>query len=290
MDFTPVIHTARTFILEGETGKALQFLQERLPAGTLHAFNLIHSNYFRIRQMEQKGVMNALEVRQAYSQVNDALLAALDDLEAGRLPGRTHPFRRWAIAGLIVVLAIVAGVFLLRRGAADCPDFTGTGPRILILPFQNVIAGNDVKAEALVQSRISEFSGNNNFPLEVKIREATTNLHPDIQEARQLGSHCGADLVVWGLYDPSKDTAFQATVSYVFTGKDGRSGGTGFQTFRRITDLQSGHMLKSLDDAVLALCGVMAIHENNLVLAKKWFGKIKTPDEQDLKIRDQLGR
>jgi hypothetical protein len=296
METIPVINTARGFLLEGETDKALQILLATLSpeprfVGSVRVFERIQANYMQVRQMEQKGVASTQEVRQAYSQVNDSLLAALDDLEAGRVPGplgSRFPIRLWVAAGVLVL--VLAGAAYWLRYRPVCPGFTETAPRILILPFQNVGISKDYKAEKVIQLRISDLSTKNKFPLEARVlgTAALDSRDPDLDAARTLCEHCDIDMVIWGLYDGSKDTAIQLTANYFFAQKDDEAGGTGFQSFRNITDLQQGKMLKSLDDAVFKLCGVMAIRHHNKALARKWFEKIKSPDAEERKVLEQL--
>jgi len=59
-------------------------------------------------------------------------------------------------------------------------------------------------------------------------------------------------------------------------------------TLKDITELQRGMFSKNLKDTIMSLCGLIAIRENNMPVAKKWFEKIANKDMSDQKILDEL--
>jgi hypothetical protein len=106
----------------------------------------------------------------------------------------------------------------------------------------------------------------------------TDQLEPDDDDIRTIGKNCGADVVIWGLYE-QRDSLI-LTTRYVFTDASGRKGGSGLESFGSVASIQSAIIIKGLDDAIFMLCGVMAIHEKNWPLAKKWLEKVKDKDAQ----------
>jgi hypothetical protein len=59
-------------------------------------------------------------------------------------------------------------------------------------------------------------------------------------------------------------------------------------TLKDVTSLQKGTMLKSLDDAIFSLCGVIALREGNNALAKKWLEKVGKKEQMDMEVLKAL--
>lgn len=290
MELQATLDAVQALLRQGDTGAALEtlrlFLEEnkRQYPDVLRVLHSLEANYGAIRQQELKGTLSIQESQREYNRVNDALLGILADLSAGRKPVTVATSRRrmaWMIGGA-TVLFLVALVFYVFRDNQPCPDFKSNNAlHVMLLPFLKV-EGNSKRPEITLQERIRELTDKNKLPAEVEILVDydSERINPDTRKAADLGRHCSADFVVWGSYSDSDST--RVNVKYVFPNNEEKSGSTGFQAFKNLTELQSGAMLnRTLDDAIFSLCAMMALRADNLPLAKKWLDKVKEPGAQD---------
>jgi len=309
MDINSIIESTRDLLRQGETGKALQTLLgflEKDPryADAARTLQVVEANYNAARQQEIKGILSFQDAQRQYSQVNDALLSSLDALAAGRAPrvmsAQKNSYVPWVIGGVaVLLLGLLLGLWLTRRGSdkpaqaqvdaeVTCPKFDPKDFKIMLLPFQNL--GNEVaRPELAIQTRIRDLTGRNslNADIEVLADKRFEDNTPDIDAAAALGKQCEADLVIWGQYDRSKDS-INVDVRYVFTKGAIRSGIVGSRVLNSVAAIKSGRMLRDLDDAILSLCGLVALHNGKPDLAVKWMEKIKKPNEGDKKVMEKL--
>lgn len=296
----PTFDAAREALRQGDTAKALQLIAahleaERQHSDTLRTLRVMEANYNAARQQEMKGILTFQEAQREYNKLNDNILSLLDGLASERNNAVVGPkTNRWPMmlgAGAVVLLVLFGAWWFLRKnGTPDCPTFHGQGLKVLILPFQNVgSASKDAKPEVVLQSRIQERSRSNDFPLSVEVMTGfdAAKHNPDVYDAQPLGKTCGADMVIWGIYDNSSNE-IQLDTRFAFVKSDGSSGSTGFQAFASIPNIRSGKMLKGLDDAVFSLCAIMAIRDKRLPLAKKWLEKVAAKDERDNKVLEKI--
>jgi len=291
MELTPTIDAARALIREGETGKALQTLISTLEkepryAATVRTLLVLESNYNAGRQQELKGILSFQEAQRSYSQVSDGLLSILNDLHSGRVPNVRKRSNRmtWIIIGILLLLASVGG-FLYSTSfqgkvAGGCSvEFQDGGPKVLILPFKNVARGA-AKPELVIQSRIQTLSNNKKFPVSVEILSKMTlssfNAN-GTRDAETLAHRCGADMVIWGYYEHSD--SLYIDLRFLALRNPGGAFETGFQAFRNLPAVQSGKLLTRMDDAIFAVCGVMAVRTGNADVARDWFGKMHEKGE-----------
>lgn len=279
----------RNLIRHGDTRAAIQSLYHLLadvPNGeTLQrSVMVLEQEYAAVKQQEINGILGFQEARRQHNRISHALLELLDDAVNGRFV-RDNPAnkRRWlwiAIGAAVAIISCAVWVLLADKGAADCPTFSASGKRVLILPFAN-IGGKDFRPEIALQERIRMLSEKNNFPLSVELlkRPELTDENPDHASIRPLAERCGADMVIWGAYDFTSDSLLLQTKYLIVDIKRSESGSSGFQPFKNALNMQSGMLLSGLDDAVLSLCGLMAIQDNKLELAEKWLKKVKNPGE-----------
>lgn len=300
MPDNPVFDIVQRALAEGDTARAINLLSAALQsqppktgqAETLRTLRVLEANYNAVRQQEIKGLLDLTDAQRQYSRINDALLAVIADLEAGRkplLPTDLAPPRQnrklWVAGGAILLLiGLFAGWYFFGRAknaaAADCPVFAENAPKIMILPFLNLGKEADTKNFAAgIQGRIQELAIKNNFPLSVKVFSEydLKNQIPDQVDVLPLGQRCMVDMVVWGAYEPNEKEGAQVKTRFVFpnamNGKSVKT--TGFQNFSNISSLAQTDQLRSLDDAIFSLCGAMAIVMQNDTLAKRWLHKVK---------------
>ncbi len=296
MELKPAILASRALLREGETGKALQTIlaaleNEQQYADPIRTLQVLEANYNAVRKQEIKGILTFQEAQRSYAQFNDALLTTLDALENGRgasvsAPANRSGSRVWLAAGALAVLLLAVGIWHFTAGKSDardqlktvaCPEFSGSGPKVLILPFKN-IGETAVKTEEAIRSRIQKLSTNKNFPIATQLLSGLdiTNLNPDEIDGRMLGERCGADMVIWGYYHVAD--SLNVDLRFIALHNPEGAFATGFQAFRGLPDVQRGKILNQLDDAVFAVCGVLAVRSGNADVARTWFGKMKRKD------------
>lgn len=308
MEINEVIESTRSLLRQGETGRALQTLigfleKDSRYAESVRTLQVVEANYHAARQQEIKGILSFQDAQRQYSQVNDALLYALDTLAAGRTPRlpatqKRSPLLYWVIGGAgMLLVGLLIGVWLNRKGQdkpaattveQTCPPFDPKDYRILLLPFQN-LSDAGARPELALQTRIRDLTSRNNLMADVEIfpgTEARDNT-PDIEGAGRIGRNCNADLVIWGQYDRSKDS-INVDVRYVFTKGGLRSGVVGSKVLSNVAAIKNGKMLRDLDDAVLSLCSLIALHNGKPDLAKKWMAKMKQLDDRDKLVLEKI--
>lgn len=309
MEINEIIDLSRSLLRQGDTGKALESLRgflEKDPrySEMVRTLEVMEANFNAARQQEIKGILSFQEAQRQYSQVNDALFSALDDLASGRAlqqrvsspaPSSSGTNRLvWFVGGAaVLILGLLAGIWFSRKGArragetpkqeaVTCPNFNDPGLRVIILPFQS-LTSSVAKPELTIQSRIRELSGSNKFPVAIEVLNTydSEKNPPDKFSASRIGRDCQADLVVWGLYD-NKPDSIKVDIQYVFT-KSGELGKTpGFLAFKDLPALRDGHMLlRGLDDAIFSICALMAVQAKEGPLALKWFEKIHNQESAE---------
>jgi hypothetical protein len=296
MEVNSNIESIRALLGQGDTGKALQLLIGLLEKDTRFKDNLLRTlrvaeaNFNATRQQELKGILSFQEAQREYSKVNDTLLAVLDDFEAGRVPSVTVPpgenRRRWLwIGGGAVLLLAALAFWLLRKGDAGCPKFENKDAlHVMILPFDN-LGKIEAKPAFRIQNEIQELTKKGGFPAEVKIRTQGAQSDVTSQDAERLGRQCDADLVIYGQYLAFEKDSIRVKMGFKFLREGGREVNLPFKTFRDITDVQPA---RDLQDAVFSLCAMIALRNKNWEFAKRWTGRIREKEPQELAMADWL--
>lgn len=300
MNTPPVFDSVRELLSLGDTGDALQVLltyleKEGTRPDLLRTLRVVESGYHATRQQEIKGILDFSQAKREYAQVNDALLAVLEDLIRGRSQSAGNPRNKrlpWIIGGgIFMLLCLLVGWWYSQRSTVsqnpddpfanlECPKFRPEGIKVLVLEFQK-LGGNDSKPEFGIQTRIRDLT-HQKMDTDVRILPANAfgGETPGTREATTLGKHCQASLVIWGQYDQGKDS-IEVDIRYAFTDPVWPPGAA-LQTFKNVTELKTDHMkISDLDEAVLRLCTALALHENRMDLAEKWLNRIKAPNVRE---------
>ncbi len=293
----PFVENLRALLQQGETTQALSMLIQSLQEKGSHpdilrTLRVVEAGLNKGRQDELKGLLTSAEAQILYNKANNAVLEALDDIERGPQPLQKAGLRRIGWIAGIGLAGVVVAAFLYfsgRKGTDSCPEFGDTRPYILILPFANLRASNEVKAAALIKTRIDEIAQKNNFPLSAKVYTAYEgNLESfDRDAALACRQQCGANMVIWGFYE-SKENADSLRLDTRFLfGADNQTGGTGFRSFAGLPEVTSAQSLRRLDDVVFSLCSWVAYASRRDSLAYKWLNKIKekAPHDQEMMRR-----
>lgn len=289
------VRPVRELLRQGDTGKALQLVigllekDARFKDNLLRTLRVAEVNYNAARQQELKGILSFQEAQREYSKITDTLLAVLDDFEAGRVPAASvekSRWKLWAIVGGAVLLAAALAVWLLKGRDLGCPNFENDKAlRVMILPFDNLIKERDTKPEVRIRDEIQELTKKAEIPAAVKINSRDETKGLNSQDAEQLGRKCDADLVVYGQYQAFEKDSVRVKMGFKFLKGGGAESSGPFMTFRDITAVEP---TRDLQDAVFSLCAMIAMEKKNWAFAKRWMGRIREKNAQELAMSEWL--
>ncbi len=298
MENNDVIASARTLLSQGDTGKAVQLLiallekDSRFKDNLLRTLRVVEANFNATRQQELKGILPFQEAQREYSKVNNTLLAVLDDFETGRVPTSmvqaAGNSRKWLWIGIGVALLLGAGVFwLMKSRNTDCPRFENNKSlHVMVLPFDR-LGGSEARPALRIQDAIQELTNKAGIAAEVKISARDPKGGINSQDAERLARECGADLVIYGQYQGFVKDSIRVKMGFKFIREGGAAFNGPFKTFRDITAVQP---TRDLQDAVFSLCTILAMREKNWQFAKRWVGRIREKDNQEMVMAAWLDR
>lgn len=274
----PLQQKIAILIRENKTGEVFKILrQEELPSSKANALTIIEAAYNEVKQAELKGLSSAEDIQIRKNKINNQLLELLEE-DTKTVKQSASNFKH---IGIIVIALLGASTLWWFSGSsnANCPSYTSAiNNKILVLPFENV--GNaPAKPQVSINKRINELTSKNNLSAESQLVKTIAS---DLSNAQviELGKKCDLDLLVWGTYSSGNDS-LRLVLEYHFTKKLTNKSFSELVTLKDVTGLQKGQMLKSLDDAILSLCGLIALREGDKDLAVKWFTKVKVKEELD---------
>lgn len=292
------VATVRSLLSQGDTAKAVQLLIALLEKDFRYKDNLLRTlrvaeaNFNATRQQELKGILPFQEAQREYNKVNDTLLTVLDDFEAGRVPARSLPTsgasRKWLWAGIGGALLMGILVFWLLKGRnAGCPSFDDKQAlHVLILPFDR-LGASEARPAIRIRDGIQELTQKAGIKAEVKISPSDPKEDMNSQEAERLARVCDADLVIFGQYQAFAKDSIRVKMGFKFVREGGAAFNGPFKTFRDVTAVQP---TRDLEDALFSLCAIIAMRNRNWQFAKKWMGRIREKDSQEMAMADWLDR
>lgn len=287
------IQSLRELLRQGETGKTLTgfiaYLQQdaRYKDNLLRTLQVLESKYNAVRQKELKGILTFQEAQREYNETTDALLALLDEVEAGRVPAPPiRPvFRNMvmaAFAGGMLLLAVFVLFKAFGKKAPDCPAFDRANTlHVLVLPFDR-LGDKSAPVELRIQESISTLTQKAKIPVQVAVSPQQENSQPSLQVAERLGQACGADLVIYGMYKAfDSGDSLRVNMGFKYLKAGGEAGSIPFKTFRDITDVTA---TRDLEDALFSICAMIAVSDKNWDAAKRWMDKIKDKEDNEEKM------
>lgn len=293
------LQSVRALLREGNTAQALQLVigllekDSRFRDNLLRTLRVAEVNYNSVRQQELKGILSFQEAQREYSKVTDTLLAVIDDFEAGRVPTTGFPatsqsrWKLWAIVGGGVLVLGALVFWWIQRGKAGCPDFENPNAlHVMVLPFDK-LGGVDKKPALLIQGSIQELTKKANIPAEVRVNTREEMRGLNSQDAEKLGRKCDADLVIFGQYQSFEKDSIRVKMGFKFLKGEGAEFVGPFKTFRDITAVQPE---RDLQDAVFSLCAMIAVNKKNWAFAKRWMGRIREKNAEELAMSDWLDK
>ena len=283
------IQTIRDLLSQGETGKALSafidYLKQdnRYKENLLRTLRVLEGEYNAVRQKELKGILPFQEAQREYNETNDALLAILDDVEAGRVPAEAIRSRLRNIFFILFGAAVLTfAVFALTKGLNskdNCPNFDRPKAlHVLLIPFDN-LGEKPAKVEQRIQQDISALTLKAKIPVQVAISKRNKDGTPSLEIAERRGKTCQADLVIYGMYkafDPGD--SLRVNMGFKFLKAGGQAGDIPFKTFRDITEVTAD---RDLESALFSICAMIAASEKNWEFAQRWMDKIKNKEANE---------
>lgn len=270
---------AKKALLEGRTDLAIAHLRDlQLGMEEERVLSLIEADFSNFQRTSIGGLLTEEQKRLEINRINDQLLSllALDQ------SATTKPLRKWwwiGVAGLL--LGCCLAYFFWPNTDTDCPAFDNSAKnQILLLPF--IPLGENIsQPHLLLRDRIEALSLKNGLANSVAIHDETVAV--GILEARELAQNCGANIVVWGQYLQETDS-ISVILQYQFLDEPNWSELGQLSKLKDVTAIQRGEISKGLEDAIFALCGIIAIHEGKAETATQWLEKVKQKDKTELTL------
>lgn len=275
----------KKLIVEGKTRKAIDQLKIAVPStSSKKMLTVIESELTIVRKKELSGTLSHAEIQLAKNQINEKLLDILEGESEVTGEKNSSNFLK-----ILIPVALIAlggfGWWMMQSAAYECPQFSEKiNNKILIVPFINV-DGEDKKPHTLLRDRINELTLKKDLSSEAMIGEPNESITP--RNAAELNTNCNSNVLVWGTYAANSDS-IQIFLNYYFSHQPDYNVFGEKSTLKNITEIQSGKMNKTLEDAIFSLCGIIALREGNAPVAKKWFEKVKVKEEFDEKFLEKL--
>ncbi len=271
--------TVQELIAAGKTKEVFTFLhQQNLPIQQVNALALIEASYNDLQKAKLKGVISFQEERLQNNKINDKLLSLFHiEGTAKSIPKTSSNLSKFLVGGL---LFLMAGGIVWWFGAVQhsCPSFSKeVRNKILVMPFTNV-AGGTAQPQVVIRDRINQLTAKNNLSTEAALGTSTD---VTMRNASLIAQNCKANVVIWGTYSSGKDS-LRLHLNYRFKDQPQQNKLGELVTVKDVMDLlEKGEILKSQDDAILSLCGILAMREGKEQVAKKWFEKLSQKEEMD---------
>ncbi len=274
------------FIQAGKIAEAFEFInQQKLDTETLANSALIQGEYLVLIQDELKGTISSDERQIRRNRINDKLINLFKEQpKTGVKSYFASPLLKVMIPLVLLTIATLIW-WKVNFKPYVCPDFPSNyNNKVMVLPFDKAGA-NDAKPELILNERINKITTKNDLSTKAEIGTYVKNI--STEKAASLVNHCQADLIIWGNYSAGTDST-RLIINYKFSENSDWNNTGDLVAVKDVTELYNGRMLKDMDDAIMSLCGLIAIKEGNGTLASKWFNKVKNKEELDNKMLDNL--
>lgn len=215
MELKEIIQKVRERLLKGQTEEALSVLgtyldQQGTPA--IDNYNRViqlTAQYQQTKRSEQANLLAFDDAQVVYSQINNALLSLVKELETPERSTKLNKKRRLLWPALLVGLLLVttAAYFLWpSQEEESCPSFRpDTDFDILVLPFKPIGAEEVTPAHTLFEIGLNRLIDDNELTGEANVESyaetiASTEDYPTgVQAARMISQNCGTQLIIWGI-------------------------------------------------------------------------------------------
>lgn len=245
MEQKAVLQQIRADISKANTKQALASLQNYLDqAGSdaVEAYNRVvqlSAQYEQTQRSEKFGMVSFEDAKVSYNQINNGVLAILQDLE-GSTPStdtdlvlktkKSNKWLFWALPSGAVVLAALAYFLWPVAETETCPDFNpDTAFDILVLPFRPIIDGDEfVPVHQLFEIGLNNLIDQNELSGKANVDSyglsiAQSEDYPtSTLSATEISTGCNAQLVIWGITEKVEPgNQLILSTDYLFLDEDG---------------------------------------------------------------------
>jgi hypothetical protein len=274
-------------IQEGDIEGAIQtFRKADLSTEKSNTLSVIEAEYYRLNQDSQRGIIGNEEKERRTNQINNKLLILLEDAPAKLEKEKSR--KKFLLPFLLIgfILIVVAYFILpLEEKGLSCPTFNEKSVnKILLVPFVNV-GESEAKPHLILRDEIEKLTIKKNLSTNIELIESKADI--SISKASEIAQSCNANVIIWGKYSNVGDS-IRLILQYHFLEQPEWSSFGDLIVLKDVTEIQTGEMTKNLEDAIMSLCSVMAIRQNNKVVAKNWLAKVKEKEVIDMKIESIL--
>ncbi|MGB1217228.1 MAG: hypothetical protein ACPG5P_05105 [Saprospiraceae bacterium] len=283
MNKTIMFETIRDLVARGKTKDAFYFLKKQdLNYQTQQILSILEGEYNQLREKEVKGIISLDEAQIQRNKINDKLLSVF------QIPASDTKsnIRKWWIIPLLIVLFLGGfGIWKMSVSQGEltyvCPDFPQEFKnKILVLPFEKV-GDKNAKPHIILRDRINQLSLKKNLSSVAEVGDIFEGM--SMRKAPVLSEECSSNLMVWGTYSSMSDSV-SVVLQYYFKDEPDWNNSGELLKVKDVTELQNGKMLKSFDDALMSLCGLIALRQGKNDVAKTWFDKVKHKEDFDEKL------
>jgi hypothetical protein len=266
-------------IQNGKTNEAIQaFQQLHLSVAKRQSLSVIEASFHTLQQAVTKGTITYEQQQIELNRIHDRLLTLLE----ADSHSTTKKKQTWIFVLLFVGAVSFVAFYFLAKNSNECPVFDAQlTNKILLLPFENI--GEEIAQPHLVlRDRIEQLSLKNQLSTDIQVGKIQIAL--SIREATQLAENCAANVVVWGKYSKTNDS-LRVILQYHFLEQPSWSQFGELAVMKDVTAIKNGTLSKGLEDAVLSLCSVIALRQDEVDLAKRWLAKIDEKGAVDAEIK-----
>ena len=244
---------------------------------------MLQAEYNELKEEDLKGTLGFDEKQARKDLLHNKLL---DLVRSGPPAGVASPGGNRLLWGFISlgVLAVAAFVgYSLQRETHPCPGFPeGFEHRIMVMPFdqERGTATSGGRFDEGLADQLVELANAQGIPCVAKVGKPASETM-SLADGPVVAQQCDASMLIWGsVY--TEGNRKRIYVKYAFASPFPQGDMVRSLANKNSSDLQTGEFTHSLEDALLHLCGMLALNENDPTLAKKWFENIqeKTPKEQ----------
>jgi len=252
-----IIKNIKAAITQADTPRALAelvpFLENnRQYRAMSKVARLAQAKYERAEQDFNQGLIDREDTTFIYNSVNRTVLQLVadvenDDFDLSHYEPAMHPNvwqkRIWSIlASILVVLAVGIGFWIYTTQKAipptgiTCPTFQKNAEfNVLLLPFQPNVK-NELTPHITIKRRLTDKSAKEKLNTSIEIDNDYFDNHdtPGQTEAMYAGGNCGAQMVIWGIWEKTNNGTIIST-DFKYLGSRDRFG---FQKLKLESDDQ----------------------------------------------------
>lgn len=245
MEQKAILQQIRADISKANTKQALASLQNYLDqAGSdaVEAYNQVvqlAAQYEQTQRSEKFGMVSFADAKVSYNQINNGVLAILQELEGTTPPSDTdlvlkpkkaNKWLFWALPSGAVVLAALAYFLWPAAATETCPDFNpDTAFDILVLPFRPIIDEDEfVPVHQLFEIGLNNLIDQNELSGKANVDSyglsiAQSEDYPtSTLSATEISTGCNAQLIIWGITEKVEPgNQLILSTDYLFLDEDG---------------------------------------------------------------------